>query len=131
MFEQDYIMRMINELSRVISLLVFGKSAITLYENEEEEVKIGGGVPLRDELDLLVLAGKINEAENLLFERLDFSSEKDLAITLSFYEKLNQMTDDELKSADFSREEIFEGLSECAEKFGVDEGIIESFGKAT
>ena len=71
--------------------------------------------------------GELNAAENLLFEELDFSDPGTLPIALAFYEHLNRFTDQELEARDYSREEIFEGVKDCAEQYGVDPQLLEAF----
>ncbi|NLI60004.1 MAG: hypothetical protein GX375_01070 [Clostridiales bacterium] len=62
---------------------------------------------------------KINEAENLLFERMDSSDIKVLSIELDFYSRLNELSDEKLEEGAFSREEIKEGLGDLLEVFGI------------
>lgn len=83
--------------------------------------------PLWDELCRLCGLGEINRAENLLFEELDFSDESTFPIALGFYEHLNRFSDKELEAWDYSREEIFDGLRDCAEQYGVDPQLLEAF----
>jgi hypothetical protein len=57
--------------------------------------------------------GKINEAENLIFEHINgCRSAINFEIALSFYRKLSQWSDEQLSKVNFSREEIIEGLTE-------------------
>ncbi len=63
--------------------------------------------------------GKINEAENLLFENLDTDNKRYMELALDFYERLNNFEDDFLEENNFSREEIEEGLKEIFKKFKV------------
>ena len=80
-----------------------------------------------EELKALCGRGEINAAENLLFEELDFSDPGTLHIALAFYEHLNRFTDQELEARDYSREEIFEGVKDCAEQYGMDPQLLEAF----
>jgi len=61
----------------------------------------------------------INGAEDLLFDMLDADNIEHLSIATEFYEKVSRMTDEELQSADFSREEIEYGLSEINAIYGL------------
>ena len=114
MFEQDYVMRLIKEMVRAILKLLFNTDAESpttdLLKNEEEQ-KI-----LENLLDM-VDAGKINEAENRLY---DFILDTDsIETALLFYSYLNEKTDDFLERNDFSRDEIKLGLENVADRFGL------------
>ena len=66
------------------------------------------------EIMALLEEKKINEAENLLLESLDevYSSDDRGAIwaALYFYQTLNEMDEEELEQANYSREEIRDGI---------------------
>lgn len=116
MFEQDYVMRLIKEMVRAILKLLFNidteSPTVDLLENREEKEA------LENLLDM-VDAGKINEAENKLFDLTDDATVNDLKIALLFYSYLNDKTDDFLETNDFSREEIKSGLENVADRFGL------------
>lgn len=116
MFEQDYVMRLIKEMVRAILKLLFNidteSPTVDLLENREEKEA------LENLLDM-VDAGKINEAENKLFDLTDDVIVNDLKIALLFYSYLNDKTDDFLETNDFSREEIKSGLENVADRFGL------------
>ena len=116
MFEQDYVMRLIKEMVRAILKLLFNidteSPTVDLLENREEKEA------LENLLDM-VDAGKINEAENKLFDLIDDVIVNDLKIALLFYSYLNDKTDDFLETNDFSRDEIKSGLENVADRFGL------------
>lgn len=116
MFEQDYVMRLIKEMVRAILKLLFNidteSPTVDLLENREEKEA------LENLLDM-VDAGKINEAENKLFDLTDDVIVNDLKIALLFYSYLNDKTDDFLETNDFSRDEIKSGLENVADRFGL------------
>ena len=122
-FEQDYVMRLIKEMVRAILKLLFNidieSPTVDLLENREEKEA------LENLLDM-VDAGKINEAENKLFDLTDDVTVNDLKIALLFYSYLNDKTDDFLETNDFSREEIKSGLENVADRFGLN-SIAEMF----
>ena len=96
-------------LTKLIAAVVFQKHM------EEElsgvEYSISQDAMLLGDLRIMTLAGNINEAENLLFERLLAEpSGHTFSVAGIFYRELSQLTDDELKRSAFSREEIMEGL---------------------
>ena len=67
----------------------------------------------------LVDAGEINEAENQLYENLDENDTEHLEMALTFYMYLNQLDDDTLFMANYSREEIVEGINSVSASFGI------------
>jgi len=75
-------------------------------------------------MDLLA-EGKINEAEDLLFEAIELEAAGSdehidhdfLRVALDFYLKLNQYDDDELKRYNFSRVEADDGWTEITRLF--------------
>ena len=107
---KDFLMRQIEFITTVVAEMFFGKHS-SRYEIHSE-------VRQTDSDLLYVLLCKmldeknINGAEDLLFDMLDADNIEHLSIATEFYEKVNRMTDEELQSADFSREEVEYGLSE-------------------
>ena len=116
MLTEDYIVRMIRDMGQMLAR-VLGSQA---WEPDR-------CAEVWEELKALCGRGEINAAENLLFEELDFSDPGTLPIALAFYEHLNRFTDQELEARDYSREEIFEGVKDCAEQYGVDPQLLEAF----
>lgn len=116
MFEQDYVMRLIKEMVRAILRLLFNidteSPTVDLLENREEKEA------LENLLDM-VDTGKINEAENRLYDLTGDATVNDLKIALLFYSYLNDKTDDFLETNDFSRDEIKSGLENVADRFGL------------
>lgn len=116
MFEQDYVMRLIKEMVRVILKLLFHvdteSPTAELLENKEEKET------LENLLDLID-AGKINEAENRLSDLVDGADRGSLEIALLFYSYLNDKSDEFLNENDFSREEIKLGMERVADVFGL------------
>lgn len=117
MFEQDYIMRVIKELVRVILKLVFrietDNPSAELLEDEERQ-------GLLSELLAMVDGGEINEAENRILEAADGGS-ADLKLALLFYSYLNDKDDVFLQKHNFSREEIKSGLEQLISRYGLSE----------
>lgn len=129
MFKQDYITRMINEIIHVLLVVTgFKEKGSELFDREEQETEHWAGqVKLWDELKRLADSGNINEAENLLYDSLDIQNKADFHLAVRFYTLLNSYDEPILESADYSREEIYEGLRDCAKKYGIDESLLESF----
>lgn len=115
MFEQDYIMRLIKEMVRMLLKLLFhidtaAPTAELLCETEERKVL--------DNLLDLVDDGKINEAENRIYELTLDGNMGNLEIALLFYSYLNDKTDEFLERNNYSRKEIKEGLEDVISRYG-------------
>lgn len=118
MFEKDYVMRMIKELVRFLAKTLLNKETV-VYELPEEE-KFTHTDYLHKQLLILIGQGKINEAENLLFEELDIKNKRHIELALDFYERLNNLDEGFLEKANFTREEIEEGIKSIAKEFGIE-----------
>lgn len=117
MFEQDYIIRLIKEMVRAILKLLFSidtesPSSELLKDAEEKQT-------LESLLDL-VDAGRIDEAENRIFEITENLDKSNFEIALLFYSYLNDKSDDFLEENNFSRDEVKQGLKDIASRYGVD-----------
>ena len=64
-------------------------------------------------------AGDINGAENYLSDQLDPQDIDRLEMALTFYMYLNQMKDDTLFEANYSREEIVDGINSVCAEYGI------------
>ena len=115
--EQDYLIRSVKDLTKVIAKIVLGKSdtnyELPILENYTEEDL------LYKRLFELLAEGKINTAENLLFEELDGRNKRKLEIALAFYTKLNEYDRIYLERNHYTREEINQGLEDVARKYGI------------
>lgn len=117
MYEQDYIMRAISNLIYFLARIVTGKDTATYVVSMSEEHK--GSDLLHQTIVDLLAGGKINEAENLLFEEFDPDDQNYILVALDFYQRLNALDDQALQQNDFSREEIEEGLRDMASRAGI------------
>lgn len=122
--EKDYIMRMIQEISRVIFSLMFGKQYVQVEVNEQEKYRIAGKDP--EEYKRMVDRGEINEAENLLLENLNYQSKEEVTAAILFYEYVGSRTDEFLAMHDYSKEEALDGMKQLAKEVGYD-GIWDKF----
>ena len=114
--EKDYFMRQVQMAARML--------ALTLFQKEQTEYRLPEGQP-QSEADRLYLQmrervdrGEVNEAENLLFEKTDWSDLRFLEVALDFYDRLNGWSEEELAACGYSHEEVEEGLREVAGRFG-------------
>ncbi|OYP47240.1 hypothetical protein C8E03_105200 [Lachnotalea glycerini] len=124
MLEDDYITRMIKDMVKAIVKAILGKSELN-YELPKENERTDNDM-LFDKLTKLADEGKINEAENLLFTKLEFKEPKELEIAMAFYLHINEYEEDFLESANYSRNEISEGIEAIAKKYGYS-GIMNVF----
>ena len=76
-FEEDYVMRMIKDMVKVLACVVFGKR-FTEYEVEEEKADDTDFL-YRDIIEMAD-RGKINEAENILL-----TDKRYMEMAMSFY----------------------------------------------
>lgn len=114
--ESDYIMRMIKEAARVLFSLIFGKKYTQVELPKENKFYVSGSS--LDDLTGLVDQGKINEAENILLENLDYENPEELAAAVLFYEYVSEKGQEFLEAHDYSLEEAAEGMKQIAEYAG-------------
>ena len=108
----DYLMRQIEDMARLCSEVLFAKHTEPLPVFDEQGNVTENGV-LYGRLRMLCSAGRVNEAENLLFDRLDApGGEAFLPTAVQFYKDIQKWEDAALEKAGFSREEIRDGLAE-------------------
>ncbi|HEY8421099.1 MAG TPA: DUF6483 family protein [Thermoclostridium sp.] len=117
MYEKDYIMRIISNMINFLAKIVFGKSNAVYEISEDERFKESD--ELHQELLDLISKGKINEAENMLFDRLNPDDKRQIMVAIDFYRRLNSFDDEFLEKNNFSRQEIEEGLRDLANKAGI------------
>ncbi len=117
--EKDYIMRMIKEMVRVLFSLMLGKQ-YTQVELPRENRFLVSGKNLGD-LKEMADRGKINEAENLLLENLDYENKEEVAAAVLFYEYVGRMEEGFLKENGYSLEEVYDGLIQIARNSGYGE----------
>lgn len=119
MVEKDYIMRIIHEMVRAMVKLIFH---IEVKEGEELVFLEGEHQDFYQVLCQLADQGKINQAENMLFEKLEeevVQEEGDgLKLALAFYDYLNTKENDFLDSNEYSREEIRDGIQNVMKMYG-------------
>ena len=117
-FQDDYVMRTISDLVRAIARLALGKNDID-YELPADEAADTELDQVYRRLKNMVDEGDINGAENYLSDELDTDNKGYLEMALTFYMYLNQLSDAELYEADYSREEIVEGINSICAEYGI------------
>ena len=118
MYENDYLMRLIHDSCRMLAKLTLGKDTPT-YELPETS-NYTAIDHLYEHLIKLVAIGKINEAEDELYDNIKIGDMYYLEMGLTFYEKCNALSDEALEGCNFTREEIKDGLTELAGLYGVE-----------
>lgn len=128
MFQKDYILRQIELMAKGIAKILNLPSSLDVLDGViTEKGVISEEGYLRFMVMGLLAEGKVNEAENLLFETVEKEPHREhLNVALEFYGELAKMGEEELRSRDFSHEEVLRGLEEiqaiCETKFGPAEG---------
>lgn len=116
MFEQDYIMRQLNEMIRAIFKMLFGidtkSPTVELLESRED-------VELLESLFELIDDGIIRDAESLLLYGSIDGSMGSLKTALLFYSYLNDKTDEFLEENCFSREDIKSGINKLMDRYNL------------
>jgi hypothetical protein len=117
LFQEDWIMRQIENLVNFLTTVVLNKKS-TSYEVSKDNI-ISETDILYKQLTDLINSKKINEAENLLFDKIDKNNKRYLELAVDFYARLNKLDDNTLENSGFTRKEIEDGLMDVADIFGV------------
>lgn len=116
-YREDWIIRQIETLIAALIDAVFKNKSSDKEEYTQEQSKI----------DELMEDNKICEAENFIFEGTkQQGTVKDsefLLTVLRFYQRLNNMSEEDLNSAHFSHDEIKQGLLDFFSKYCDDENV--------
>lgn len=115
-FQDDWILRQVEMIARFVAHLIFHKEEVSYV------LPSSGVLTETDELYLtlqrLLREGAVCEAEDLLFENM-VPTDRYIELATDFYVHLNEMSDQELEQADFSREEVYDGYIEILTRMGV------------
>ncbi len=119
MFENEYILRLIKDLARTATALFCGKDSVKSgIDIEDNNVIFSEDELLEFLIKKHLNEGKVNEAENMLFEALrNRRTAKNLETAMLFYEELINWDEDKLLSCNFSKFEIQQGLMEVKRIF--------------
>lgn len=120
MFEQDYIMRLVHEIARVLAKILFNINSETVSEDLKSRME---ETDVLDQLLDMIDNGQINEAENKLYDLLNAGTPNCIETAILFYSCLNDKSDEFLKENDYSRGEVKEGIEGVAERVGLS-GLI-------
>lgn len=117
MWEQDYIMRQIHQILKVLVKVLFNVSddslSLALIQDVETKETVGDLLKKIDD-------GNINKAENEISEMTDNTTKDNLLAGIIFYSYLNEKDDEYLESHDFSREEVEDGIKNLLSKYGLE-----------
>lgn len=114
--EKDYIMRMIKEVIRVLASLALGKKYVQVELPLENKYNLADDKLTK--LKNMIDDGKVNEAENILLDRMDYTNPEAIAELLFFYEYTSTKPSSFLEQHNYSHEEVLEGLKMLAAKSG-------------
>ena len=123
MLQDDYILRQIREMVRAVMKMLFQVSASELTPEVIEDTDAR---QILTNLNDLVDNGRIDDAENQLYEMTCKGDRQNLEIGLLFYYHLNSKDDEFLEANNFSREEIMTGSQDLADRYNLS-GIAEAF----
>ena len=112
--EKDYIMRMIKEMVRVLFSLIFGKKYVSVELENKYEVS---GKNLKDFLHMID-SGKINEAENMLLDSIDYTDRNEVMAAALFYQYLSEKDSEFLKNNNYTKEEVLSGFKQLLMQSG-------------
>lgn len=110
-------MRQIEMMTMAIAQMLLGKDSKGC--DLREELGRERSAVLKARLDNLLSERRLNEAEDLLFAELDETDKSVLAIAVDFYQQANTLSDGELEAGGFTRSELWEGLGEVVERYGL------------
>lgn len=109
-YEQDWIMRQIKSMVRFIYSMLSRETVETEKEASQEEYLV------RETLRHLLDQGRLREAEILASNRI-IDAKSAAGIGIWFYDKLNDLSNEELLAGGFLREEIEEGIRRICEEY--------------
>lgn len=126
MFQNDYLMRQIEMMVQFIASTILKKDKI-IYDVIPDDY---GNISYDGELYLNLMSklklGKINEAENMLFNAVENNPSNALLETaLGFYKTLGEMPDEFLEENNFSKDEVRQGLADIMKIYHID--ILDEF----
>ena len=123
MLQDDFILRQIREMIHAVMRMLFQVNASEL---SPDVIGDTSARTVLEELLALTDEGRIDEAENQLYEMTCDGDRQNLEIGLLFYYNLNGKDDDFLEAHNFSREEIMTGIQDLADRYQLS-GIAEAF----
>lgn len=112
--DKDYFMRLVHETVRMLMRLIFQKDI-----DAQSDLSVPAELmEIYEELTAMIDNGQINEAENLLLERLDPENRAYFQMALMFYERLGCKSEQFLEEHDYTQEEVMDGLKYLVDSCG-------------
>ena len=118
MYEQDYIIRINNEVIRTMVKLLSNKDIGTPVDISDGAIK-GENKKMLEAANGQSGIDNIKKMEEKILTLVDANKEGALEKALVFYGYLNELTEDELLSGNYSHEKIKKGLKMIAESYGI------------
>ena len=114
----DWLLKQINVVSEFLQKLFTDmETSIKLNENEQYQKD---SFEFERLLENLIEEDRINDAENILFEKLETNNPMYATIATRFYDKLKGLSDEKLQKSNYSRDEILQGLNDMCDMFGLE-----------
>lgn len=118
MYEQDYIIRMNNEVIRTMVKLLLNKDIGTPVDISDGAIK-GENRKILEAANGQSGIDNIKKMEEEILTLVDVNKEGALEKALVFYGYLNELPEDALLSQNYSHEKIKKGLKMIAESYGI------------
>lgn len=115
-FEKDYIMRLVREMVRTLLKLLFD---IDTSRSMEDVIQEFEEKQLLERLLRMIDEGKINEAENEVYDITCDGDRIHLKTALIFYYHLATKDEDFLLQHGYTQEEVKEGVESLVERHGI------------
>lgn len=114
----DWLLKQINVVSEFLQKLFTDmETSRKLNENEQYQKD---SFEFERLLENLIEEDRINDAENILFEKLETNNQMYATIATRFYDKLKGLSDEKLQKSNYSRDEILQGLNDMCDMFGLE-----------
>lgn len=114
----DWLLKQINVVSEFLQKL-FTDMETNRKLNENEQYQ-KDSFEFERLLENLIEEDRINDAENILFEKLETNNLMYATIATRFYNKLKGLSDEKLQKSNYSRDEILQGLNDMCDMFGLE-----------
>ncbi|MDR1467521.1 MAG: DUF6483 family protein [Oscillospiraceae bacterium] len=122
LFEQDFMKRQINSISNALSVALFGKKRLSRIIEDDNIAEEGQGFDsdiLKSMLDHSLSSGNFQEGRRLIFDAK--KSKKNLILSLTFYESILKLNDEELEKGKLSRVIIERDIEDLKKIYAVRE----------
>ena len=114
----DWLLKQINVVSEFLQKLFTDmETSRKLNENEQYQKD---SFEFERLLENLIEEDRINDAENILFEKLETNNLMYATIATRFYDKLKGLSDEKLQKSNYSRDEILQGLNDMCDMCGLE-----------